>query len=233
MSRIQTLYQLQLLDSELDRVQKELADTRAALGESQALKRAKATAAAAEQKLRQAQTKVRDLELEVNGLATKIAQQEKLLYSGKTMSAKEAANLQDEVTSLRRWHGAREELLLEAMVAAEEAEESSDQAQASLTATQRAWTANQAELIQKQNDLETKIAELETRRPTIVDGIQAEDLQTYQDLRRRRAGRAVAAVKNGVCQGCGVTASNSKIQRARAGQELTFCGTCGRILYAP
>ena len=46
-------------------------------------------------------------------------------------------------------------------------------------------------------------------------------------------GRAVAAVKNGTCQGCGLGASNRKVQQARAGTELVYCGTCGRILYVP
>ena len=54
-----------------------------------------------------------------------------------------------------------------------------------------------------------------------------------EDLRQRRAGRAVAMAKNGVCEGCGLTASNSKIQQARTGLELKYCSTCGRILYVP
>ena len=35
------------------------------------------------------------------------------------------------------------------------------------------------------------------------------------------------------CQGCGLGASNRKVQQARAGAELIYCGTCGRILYVP
>jgi predicted nucleic acid-binding Zn-ribbon protein len=233
LSRIQSLYQLQLLDTNLDQTRKELVEVKAALGESEALKQARAAVASSEEVMHQAQTKMRDLELGVNGLATKITQQEKLLYSGKTMSPKEAANLQEEVASLKRWHGTREELLLEAMMAAEEAEEAFRASQARLAEVEAGWSADQAALRQKQGELENKLAELQERRPTLTASLKAEDLAEYDTLRRKRAGRAVTIVKNGVCQGCGIAVSQGKLQRARADQELMFCGTCGRILYVP
>ena len=233
LSRIQLLYQLQLLDSELDQTSQELAEVVAALGESEALKRAKAAVQSAEESLRKARTAQKDLELEVGSLANKIAQQEKLLYSGKNMSAKEAANLQGEVTSLKRWHEKREELLLEAMVTAEETEESLKQAQANLSTIQAGWAAGQSDLVQKQTALETQLAELKARRPALVERVEPADFKEYQNLRQKRAGRAVALVKNGVCQGCGMGASSRKIQEARAGTDLNYCSTCGRILYVP
>ncbi len=233
MSRVQILYQLQLLDSELDQTNQELANVLAALGESPALKQARAAVETAGHELRQAQTVQQNLELEVGGLADKIAQQEKLLYSGKHISAKEAANLQDELASLNRWRQKREELLLEAMVVTEEAEAKLTQAQAKLAATQAEWAAGQADLTQKQAELDSRLAELQARRPFIVERIEAADLAEYEKLRPKRGGRAVAVVKNGVCQGCGMGASSRKIQAARAETELSYCSTCGRILYAP
>lgn len=233
MSRVQLLYQLQNLDSELDQAKKQLAEVEAALGESAALRQAKQAVKSAEQTLRKAQTLAQDLDLEVNSLTQKISQQEKLLYSGKAMSAKEAANLQDEVASLKRWREKREEALLEAMVAAEDAEAQFGQAQKELAAIEAGWTSDQAELVEKQRDLQTKIANLTEQRPDITRGISGDDLSEYEALRKKRAGRAVVGVKNGVCQGCGVTASHSKVQRARAGTELMYCSTCGRILYVP
>ncbi len=231
LSRVQQLYQLQNLDSELDQARKELAEIAAALGESEALKQAKQAVETAEQKLRKAQTKAQDLDLEVNSLANKIGQQEKLLYSGKVGSAKEAANLQEEVASLKRRHQNREEVLLEAMLAAEEAEAEFHQAQQELSTVSGQWQANQEMLTQKQNELEANVEQLLARRPIITDQVSPDDLREYETLRRKKGGRAVAVAKNGVCQGCGVTASNSKIQRARAGTELAYCSTCGRILY--
>lgn len=232
LNQAQRLYQLQQLDSRLDDVQAKLAEIEAVLGESQALKKAKANVETAEKALRKVQTVMLDLELEVKSLSDKIAQQEKTLYSGAVTSAKEAANLQGEVASLKRWHTQREELLLEAMVDAEAAEDQLHETQAALATTQQEWAAGQEDLVQKQANLQTLAAELTAQRPALVTGIAEADLTIYENLRRKRAGRAVAVLKNRVCQACGITAPNNQVQQARLGAELTYCGSCGRILYA-
>jgi hypothetical protein len=230
-SRAQQLYQLQTLDSEVDKINRQLAEIAAQLGESAALKQAKSKAEAMEKALHQAQAAMQNLNLETRSLADKIAQQEKTLYHGKALSPKEAANLQDEIASLKRRHSQREELLLEAMVGVEEAERQLEQARAELAATQAQWQAEQAGLTQQQSSLKVRAAELREQRPVMVRAIDADDLDDYEDLRPKKAGRAVAAIKDGICQGCGVAASSSRIQHARAGAELVYCGTCGRILY--
>jgi predicted nucleic acid-binding Zn-ribbon protein len=174
---------------------------------------------------------MQDLNLEVKTLADKIAQQEKTLYQGKVLSAKEAANLQDEINSLKRRHGQREELLLEAMVGTEEAEEHLKQARAELATVQAGWQADQERLTLQQANLKARSAQIGQQRPVMVKIIDEDDLEEYEDLRRRKAGRAVAPVKDGICLGCGVGASSSRVQHARSGVELIYCGTCGRILY--
>lgn len=231
MSRVQQLYQLQLLDNDVDKTNQQLAEIASRLGESEALKQAKAHAEAAESQLRQAQTTMQNLNLEVQSLTQKIAQQEKTLYQGKALSPKEATNLQDEIASLKRRQGQREELLLEAMVGAEEAEQHLEQMRTELATVQTEWQADQQRLVEQQATLKTKLTELKQQRPVMVMVIDTDDLDEYEELRPRKAGRAVAVVKDGICLGCGVAASSSRIQHARAGTELIYCGTCGRILY--
>jgi predicted nucleic acid-binding Zn-ribbon protein len=231
LSRVQQLYQLQILDSELDKINQQLAEITAQLGESEALNQAKAKAEATDKALRQAQTTMQNLNLEVQSLTGKIAQQEKTLYQGKALSAKEATNLQGEIGSLKRRHSQREELLLEAMVGAEEAEQQLSRVQADLAAIQARWQADQEHLTQQQIALMARAAELKQQRPVTLKAIDPDDLEEYDDLRPRKGGRAVAMVKDGICLGCGVGASSSRIQHARTGAELIFCGTCGRILY--
>jgi len=232
-TRIVQLYQLQLLDSEIDHVKHQLAEVAAQLGESEALKQAKTNHDATQKQHRQAQAKMQDLDLEVKGLAAKIANQEKLLYSGRVLNAKEAANLQEEVAALKRWHSEQEERLLEAMVAAEEAQAAFTTAQAQLSTTETGWRAKQEQLTQKQQELTTQLANLKKRRPDLAIKVDLADLEIYDKLRAKKGGRAVAAVKNEVCQGCGMTPSSNKVRQARTGIDLMYCSVCGRILYVP
>jgi len=231
LSRIQQLYQLQMLDGEVDKTNQQLAEIAARLGENEVLKQVKAQAEAADKQLRQAQTTMQNLNLELQSLTQKIAQQEKTLYQGKALSPKEATNFQDEIASLKRRQSQREELLLEAMVGAEEAEQHLEQTQAKLAAVQTEWQADQEHLAEQQATLKTKLNELKQQRPVMVKVIDADDLDEYEEVRQHKAGRAVAVVKDGICLGCGVAASSSRIQHARTGTELIYCGTCGRILY--
>lgn len=231
MSRAQQLYQLQMLDSEVDKTKQELAEIATRLGESEALKQAKAQAEGAENQLRQAQATIQNQNLELQSLTQKIAQQEKTLYQGKALSPKEAGNLQDEIASLKRRQSQREELLLEAMVGAEEAEQHLEQMRSRLATIQTEWQADQEHLAEQQAALKIKLNELKQQRPVMIKVIDVDDLDEYEELRPRKAGRAVAVVKDGICLGCGVAASSSRIQHARAGTELIYCGTCGRILY--
>jgi predicted nucleic acid-binding Zn-ribbon protein len=227
------LYQLQSLDSEIDHVNQQLAEIAAQLGESDELKQTRAAQQTAAVRLRKAQTLMQDLELELKSLSNKISGQEKLLYSGRVLSAKEAANLQDEVASLKRWHSEREEKLLEAMVDVEAVEAELADAEANLSTVEAGWNADQSDLVKKQAELKSSLANLQKRRPTAIAGIDATSLETYEKLRKKKAGRAVAAVKSGICQGCGMTPSNNKIRQARAGTEILYCSACGRVLYVP
>ncbi len=244
MSRVQPLYRLQNIDSHLDEIKQYLVKITANLGRNKTLIKAEKIVAEAEQAWQQAQIKMKDLDLEVKGMTTKIANNEKRLYSGKAVSAKEAASLQEEVVSLKRWNEKREELLLEVMVATDEAEKCLNEARANLAAIKEKWASDQEKLHRVQTQLEQKVSYLTEQRPSILQNSSPEDLAEYEKLRTNKAGRAVAEVvllpeiqadeEHGggyVCQACNVGVSYRKVQQARTGTELVYCGTCGRILY--
>jgi hypothetical protein len=231
LSQTQQLYRLQTLDTKIDQAKQKLAEVKAQLGESLALIQARQQVAAAQQAYRASQTTQKDLELEVQSLSSKITNHEKLLYGSKALSPKEAANLQDEITSLKRWHGSREELLLETMVETEEKENDLQHQQQALQAIESAWQEGQAALGLQREALLREIEALQSQRPTLTELIPGDQLAHYQDLRGKKAGVAVAGVRDNLCQSCGIMVSSNKVRQARSGSELMHCGTCGRILH--
>jgi predicted nucleic acid-binding Zn-ribbon protein len=117
------------------------------------------------------------------------------------------------------------------MVACEEGEAALADARAILTQITETWRAEQGSLADEQVNLQTQFGELSEHRQTLALALGAEDLNTYESLRQRKGGRAVAAVRDGICEGCRMSPPSSQVQHARSGPELVFCNNCGRILH--
>jgi predicted nucleic acid-binding Zn-ribbon protein len=169
------------------------------------------------------------LELEVQSLVDKTSRDEQRLYSGVIRNPKELEDLQAEVTALKRRRQQLEENLLEMMIEREDAETAQAQAQSHLDEVQTDWTARQADLVGEQEELQGELAEIEQARKTLLPSIDASDLRTYEALRRRKGGVAVALLRDSTCGACGVGIPPSLEWQLRQG-KLAPCSNCERIL---
>lgn len=232
MSRVEVLYRLQEVDTELDAKRRRLQQVEASLGETEQLRQARTRLQQAEAAYRQWRSRLQDLELKMAALENKIKSNEQRLYSGTIKNPKELESLQEEGAYLRRRKSAEEDKLLEAMIGVEEHEAVWKDAQAQWETVEAAWTASQADLAQERDELSTRLAELVELRPAREQAVGEADLRIYEDLCQRRGGTAVARLQNNLCLSCHVEASSSRAQQARQGEVLVFCSNCGRILYA-
>jgi len=232
MNRSHLLYRLQTIDLEISNGKRRLEEVEAGLGESEELRQAQRALQKAEDELNRWRTTLRDLELETRSLTAKITSVEERLYSGRVTNPKELANLQNEVSYLKRRRGELEDRQLEAMVEVEEHEADVDSKKASLAQVEAEWSDTQKQLTGERSELEERLAHLKNERAEVKGMIGAEDLALYGELCSRKGGRAVALLKGGVCQACRVTLPTSQARQARSGDSLIFCNSCQRILYA-
>ena len=223
------IYRLQCLDSEGDAKQNRLAEIRAALGETKALKQARRALENAQAAVKKWAVRQRDLELETLGISDKSSRSEQRLYSGAVKNPKELTDLQAEVASLRRRRQKLEDDLLEVMIEREEAEATHTQAQQHLDETQALWSNQQANLITEREALQERLAEIEQARAELLPGIEADDLATYQHLRRMKGGRAVTQLSGDACGACGMAVSPNLKWRIRQ-EGVGYCSNCERII---
>ncbi|MCS7259840.1 MAG: hypothetical protein NZ765_03555 [Anaerolineae bacterium] len=231
MSRTQMLYDLQQTDLALEEIAQRLDQIAIQLSENSALRRAQQRATEAEAKLHACHAQTKDLDLELRSLTQRIEADEQRLYSGRVTNPKELTSLQNDVAALKRWREKKEESLLEAMEAEEEAKAQLAEARAALARVTEEWQSTQAKLSAEKECLEQRRSELQEYRRFLCSTLAESDLEIYNRLRVRKGGRAVAGVKNGVCQGCHVAPPLHQIQQASLGSELVFCNNCGRILH--
>jgi predicted nucleic acid-binding Zn-ribbon protein len=176
-------------------------------------------------------TILRDRELEVKGLASKIKASEDRIYGGVVRNPKELKGLQDELKSLRRRRLAKEDLVLEAMVELDQLGEGLTAQQAATADLEAEWRTSQEALLSERAKLQERRTDLQALREKQASA-PGLDINLYESLRRRRGGRPVAMLKDGVCSACGMALPTGEVQLAKYSQELCHCSSCGRVLWA-
>ncbi|NPV67947.1 MAG: hypothetical protein HPY64_12445 [Anaerolineae bacterium] len=233
MNQAQALYQLQNIDLSISEYKARLAEIERLLAEHTRVPAAEQTLHQAEEALTSSRVRVRDLELELKGLASKSAATEETLYSGRVTNPKELQDLQEEVASLRRRHNRLEDSLLEAMIETESAQERFQQAAADLAEARAEADASRQALTAEFEQIQQALEPLRQQRSELLRLIDAANLELYKKLYSNKHGQAVAPVEDGACRACGVSQTSATVQLVRQGYKLVRCNNCGRILVMP
>ena len=230
MNVAQQLDILQELDLDLDLLNEQLITAQAGQGPTPDLEAARAALQAGEAGLEERRKVVQDREWDARQGQEQMAPLEANLYSGRVTNPKELAKMQRDLDSLKARQGRRDERLLEAMIAVEEAQDRVRAGSGHLAQVEEAWQANQDRLRREEAALHEKIAALQARRQAQSAAIDPPSLSVYQRLRPTKGGRAVARLVGSICQGCHIALPSGDAARARQSPELVFCINCDRIL---
>jgi predicted nucleic acid-binding Zn-ribbon protein len=232
MSQPRQLYNLQQLDSQLDSARARISEIEKILSDHTALQQAKAQAESAEKTFQQAQIALKHAEQDVETQQTKIANNERTLYSGSVTNPKELEDLQLESAALKRHLVTLEDRQLECMLALEDATNTHESAQSNLESTEEQVAKENIELTDEKTSLLADVEALEAQRVGAAAPIAPEDMQLYLKLRETRHGLAVAEVEDNSCSACGFNLTAAQAQAARSPSKVTTCDSCRRILYS-
>lgn len=232
MRKVLLLAELQRLDTALDRARERVARIDEQLADRSALEAVEQERAAASADLHAKQTELRDLELEVQDLRGKLQTLEKKLYSGTVANPKELAAMTDDARQYRNQISPREDRILELYDLVDASTAALADADLRLEAARAEHEAGSKSLRSERAELTGQAGRDEAERQSLAAEADPQALRTYEGLRRTRGGLAVAVVAQRTCQGCRVSLPANLEQRARSGEDLVFCQSCGRILYA-
>ena len=232
MPPVALLGQLNEIDLAIDALRARAAEIAEALKEPAVLQAARTAAKAADAELAWCKAVQSERELAQQTTAAKLTQAEGRLYGGKVRNPKELEDAEKDVAQLRRQHAQAEDALLEALIASEAAAETASGAQHELARRSAERDATQVSLRAEHARLTERLAVERTRQAAARRAVPADILHTYDTLRPRRAGRAVARLDGNICAVCLVAVSPSRLAAARDDDELAFCENCGRILWA-
>ncbi len=226
-----TLFQLQQLDLDLDRLMAEKQTLATALQGNVSLRKARAEYEAVRQKLQVSLQAQREAAWALEDLTQRLKSVEDRLYNGSVNNAKEMNALQVEVQRLRTQQNSQEEIVLERIDAEETLAKDVEQKHELVSTAEENWQQEHAGLQQRLDQLEARMQQLQIRRTGITQGLDENLLKRYETLRRSKQGKAISKIEQNSCQWCRVILTPSEIQRVRLSSDVQTCMNCGRILY--
>jgi len=184
---------------------------------------------AAKTRVKELESKRKDLELEVEAkkqLISKYANQQL-----QTRKNEEYRALSHEIDGCK-----------EAIVKIEDQEislmEQAEQAQKDvLSATKLANEAKKiledqiSQITDREQNLNKELAELQTNREELSGAVDETVRGKYERLLKNKGENVVVGVQHGVCGGCHMKVSPQTLISCQQQQELVTCSNCGRILY--
>ncbi len=228
---IEALYRLQLVDSRLDAIRRDLETLDSGEELEQQMEQLSKEIARDQQTVRQLRQELLDQELELDNMEAKMRQMEDLLASGSVRSGREVEHLQKELEELRRRKDMLENRMLELMIRLEESERLLKEREAQLNQNRQRLS----EIRQQAAILREKLAEeqaaLLMEREQLRQMLPPEVLNRYERLKARLGGVAVAKIEGNLCGMCRVTITAEIIRALRDPDGLPTCENCGRFLY--
>jgi len=226
------LSELQGIDSQLDAIQTEITAIHA-------VSQKNGSVIAAEHVLQEiqlvenaAQKALKQILDEIEKKKIKLAQSDSMLYSGKVQNPKELQDLQLEITSLKGIIATLEDKQLDQMIKLEDIQAKMAiakidyQKAASIFETQKSQSSARILKLESGKNL------LLRKREVVLKSINAQDINLYEQLRKKKNGLAIALLENDACAACGTQLTPSERQEVRSSTKLFYCPTCGRILCA-
>jgi len=218
-------------DLALDATKARLTEIAEALREPATLVAARASLAAAEKEVARLRGEQADAETSQAKADEQIKAIEQKLYGGKVTNPRELESSQRDLAQHQKQRTGVEDRLLEIMVSLDGATAAVARAQVDVTRLAAEWDARQASLRSEQAKLKGLLPAQQARQAAARQAVSPQYLRTYDHLRPRHGGRAVAELDGDECSACLVQAPPSKLEAARFSDELVYCGNCGRLLW--
>jgi uncharacterized protein len=171
-------------------------------------------------------------ERELKATEDRVAQVNIRLYGGTVTASRDLQAMAADVEGLRKRASELEDRVLGLMEEREPFDSELAQLDAELAELEDRQREVSARLIEAEAELDADIAALSAQRPKTADAVPAQLLGTYERLRARLEGVAVARLMGGRCDGCHLTLPAVELDRIRheSAGTLEFCEQCGRIL---
>ena len=228
---IRQIYDLQLLDWDIQKREEELARVLEMLADDSERLSARRQLDSLQRKLDGLAGPRRTSERAIQQAEQRLSEIDRRMYSGFVTNPRELEAFQEEQATLNMNRSTEEDRLLEYMVEMEETQSLRDEARVAFEHIDGERNRLVTELGARRKELESELPELHRERQAFSSEYPRSILAVYESVRRSRGGQGVALMDSrGLCGGCRLTVTSAEMQQVRASREIVQCGSCSRIL---
>ena len=227
---LRLLKQLQELDLQLKDLRDRLEQVPQQVSElDQALNENRRILEHAEAIVEEQQREQRQTENEVGSLREQLSRYKTQLMEVKTN--KEYQAMLHEIETIERQIDAKEDQILELMLAAEDRLEKGRTLKQEFRTRDEELQLSRTEAESFSSEAATEIDRLKQERENLASALTPGRLFQYQRISRARGGRAISRIIDGSCQGCNVVLRKQLIAEVKTSARIATCEACNRILY--
>ena len=231
-NRLSTLFELQLLDDELDTLQELRGDLPIEVNNlNSQIQSIKDTVDEKEKVKEEALEKIKSNESEIERLNESLKKFKSQLYqvrNNKEYDAltKEIDHSEEKITN---FEAENKELEINVQKLKSEIEEVTPQLD-ELVAEVEVKEEELKQIIKANEREETK---LKSKRDEVAEKVRKSDYNTYTRIRKALGGKAVVTISRGACTGCHNVVPPQRQIEIRNSKRLFTCESCGRLLISP
>jgi len=227
---IKQLTELQIIDLEIAMFDAQISAEQEALAESEKIfDERQGSIIELKEKIEAAEAQRRELEAELSDEVNRIKERQSKMMQVQTN--REYQSLLKEIEDSKKSMREKEEEIVTLMETSE--------ANSKIMAEQENLTEDETKTLDAESkkakkhaaSIERKKAKFVKKRKAMAKDINTSVLRKYDMLRKRRNGKAVVGVANGVCQGCFMSIPPQHFNNILKGDRMLDCPTCQRILF--
>lgn len=229
-SQIQSLGQLQVVDSEIAglRQEKEAKPQEIMVLEA-GFEAEKKQVTDAENLSLELQKQKKEEELELATKEEGIKKFQTQLYQLKTN--KEYQAMVKEIEGIKADASLMEDKILELMDKIDAAKANIEKEKQKLQEKEKEFNAQKNKIQARIKEIDERLTQLETQRSQIIPEVEPKIFSTYEKILANRNSLAIVEVKNNSCGGCNMYVPPQVINLIKMYERIIVCEVCNRILY--
>lgn len=230
---MRNLYSLHLIDAELVKLRNRAAALDHGKAAVQAIKDFTPEFDEADSAAKSLDQELRDRELQEKSFTEKLASLEAHLYDGSLHSPKEIENAKSQIEMNRRLSSENDDRLFALFELAPPAVERASELNIKMEQLKVELERHKQAALRLHQEIKQEFDALKAKRPDATAGCDDDLLSTYEAIRKRNGGIAMATTTDdSACSACGVNISQKSLERVFTDQ-LTTCEQCQLIIVAP